>query len=58
MCVCMHVCIQCVYACTNTWRGSAKVVVTDAEVVVAEELLREPLRGRLGVSPHSDHMKD
>ena len=25
---------------TNTWRGSAKVVVTDAEVVVVDELHR------------------
>jgi hypothetical protein len=25
---------------THTWRGSAKVVVTEAEVVVVDELLR------------------
>ena len=37
---------------TNSWRGSAKVVVkADAEVVVVEELLRKPLRGVAASGP-------
>ena len=35
----------------NTWRGSAKVVVIDAEVVVVEELHRRGVTGAAELSP-------
>ena len=37
----------------NTWRGSAKVVVIDAEVVVVEELHRRGATGAAELSPRA-----
>ena len=37
----------------NTWRGSAKVVVIDAEVVVVEELHRRGVTGAAELSPRA-----
>ena len=37
----------------NTWRGSAKVVVIDAEVVVVEELHRRGVTGAAERSPRA-----